>query len=429
MFVERRAWQMQPIFKEFIQFLEDKTGRKAGMADATFWLDNGFVKGFTPDGVLHKLYKYKVYDDLSISLEKHKDYIEAEFETWDQTIKRLSGDLDVMINESLDVIRDTIKKYNTSEMYALTSTGKDSAVVVDLVKKIKPDIKIMFNNTSMDVADTYKIVNSHPEWIKTNPEKGFYVWSKEIDFIPTRFSRACCRIFKEEPSIKYFKKQNIDNLMLFMGVRNDESNARSGRQFIEHNPKWTNPNWFSCLPIRKWSELDVWLYILREGLEINPKYKKGYNRAGCSIVCPYTSKTLWVLDKYWFPKLYERWHERLIKSFISQRRWARMNCTIDEYHSCWNGGLVREEPTEEVIQEMMKYMKLPRETAIKYFNKTCECGTSVRNPNILGMNYKLLGTDIEQVYCKPCLKKKLNISEKEWWQSVRTFKDQGCTLF
>lgn len=420
---------MLPVFKEFVDFIEYKIQRKVGVADATCWLDNGFIKAFTSDGVLHKLYKYKVNDDLSVELAKHKDYIDTNLETWDQTIARLSNELNIKVNESFDVIKDTIEKYNTSEMYALTSTGKDSAVVIDLVKKVKPDIQVMFNNTSMDVADTYRIVKSHPEWIVTNPDEGFYVWSKRINFVPTRFTRACCRIFKEEASMKYFKDHNIDKLMLFMGVRNDESSARANRQFIEHNPKWSNPNWLSCLPIRKWTDLDVWLYILREHLEINPKYRKGYNRAGCAIVCAFAAKGTWVLDQYWYNNLYNRWHNQLTDKFIDTKGWARVNCTIDEYHSCWNGGLLRSEPTEEVIQEMMQYTKLPRDTVIKYFNKTCECGANVRNPEVLGMNYKFFGTDVNVVYCKKCLKKKLNMKESDWKFNINKFKEQGCNLF
>lgn len=42
-----------------------------------------------------------------------------------------------------------------------------------------------------------------------------------------------------------------------MGVRNDESTARSDREYIGSNPKWNNPNWLYCLPIRKWSDLDI----------------------------------------------------------------------------------------------------------------------------------------------------------------------------
>lgn len=104
---------MLPVFKEFVDFIEYKIQRKVGVADATCWLDNGFIKAFTSDGVLHKLYKYKVNDDLSVELTKHKDYIDTDLETWDQTIARLSDELDIKVNESLEVIKDTIEKYNT----------------------------------------------------------------------------------------------------------------------------------------------------------------------------------------------------------------------------------------------------------------------------------------------------------------------------
>lgn len=420
---------MQPIFTEFINFMKDK-GYDIPITEGTYWLDNGFIKAYTPDGVLHKLYKYKVFDDLSIKVTKYKEYIEADFETWTETAERLSDDVNCKVEESLKAIKHTMGIFKDMDTWVLTSTGKDSMVVLYLVQKIIPDVKVMFNNTSLDVADTYKMVKSHPEWVVTNPKIGFYKWVKQQMFIPTRFSRACCNIFKEGASISYFREHNADRLLQFMGVRNEESNTRSNRRFVEHNPKWTNPNWLSCLPIRKWTELDVWLYIIRENLEINPKYRKGYSRVGCGIACPYYTKSTWILDKYWYPNLYKRWHEIVEEDFLSSRRWCQLNCTVKEYHVCWNGGLYRPEPTEEVIQEMCDYTGTDREVAVKYFNKTCcECGANVRQREVLGMNYKYFGTDSNVVYCKKCLKKKFNLNTTQWKEQVSKFNEQGCTLF
>lgn len=420
---------MQPIFTEFINFMKDK-GYNVPITEGTYWLDNGFIKAFTSDGVLHKLYKYKVNDDLSISVTKYKEYINADFETWLETAERLSDKINSLVVESIDVIKDSVSKYNDSEMWVLTSTGKDSMVVLNLVQKVIPDVNVMFNNTSLDVADTYKMVKRHPEWVITNPKEGFYQWVVRQNFIPTRFSRACCGIFKEGASIKYFKEHNIDKLMQFMGVRNEESNARSDRQYIEHNPKWSNPNWLSCLPIRKWSEFDVWLYTIRENLEMNPKYKKGYNRVGCGIACPYYTKSTWVLDKYWYSNLYNRWHKIVEEDFLNSKRWCQLNCTVAEYHSCWNGGLYRDEPTEEVIQEMCNYTGLEKEVAVKYFNKTCcDCGKNVRQRDVLGMNYKLLGTNSNKIYCKKCLLKNLDITKEQYDKYLLEFKEKQCKLF
>lgn len=79
---------MQPIFKEFISFMKDK-GYDIPIFEGIYWLDRGFIKAFTEDGVIHKLYKYKVYDDLSISITKHKEYIDTKFETWLETAERM----------------------------------------------------------------------------------------------------------------------------------------------------------------------------------------------------------------------------------------------------------------------------------------------------------------------------------------------------
>ena len=409
------------------------------ISEGRFWLDNGIIKGFTHDGELHKLFKYRVCDDLTVNITEHKDFKstikssfrEDIFETWEEAYQRLASDLQIKIDESLDVIRDAVKKYSDYEFWCTTSTGKDSTVTLNLVQQVKPDIKVMFNNTSCDVADTYKIVKTHSDWIVTNPKEGIYNFFKRMNYIPTRFSRGCCSIYKEGASVEYFNNHNVDKLIQIMGIRNDESNTRSGYDFIKHNTKWSNPNWFALYPIRKWSDLDVWLYILHNNLEINSKYRNGYSRVGCAICCPYYTKSTWVLDKYWYPTLYNRWHMILQKVFLENQRWQKVNCTLSEYHSCWNGGLLRPEPTDEVIREMMNYKGITDYNVAKqYFNKTCsECGKNVRQNDVLAMNMKYHGRNVTEVKCKKCLMNELDMSKEEWSKKVEDFKNQGCNLF
>ena len=217
-----------------------------------------------------------------------------------------------------------------------------------------------------------------------------------------------------------------------MGVRNDESAKRADREDISHNPKWGDKQWYGCLPIRKWSELDVWLYIFKYDIETNSKYRKGYHRAGCAIACPYTTKYTWALDKYWYPKLRTRWETILREDFTPDMRWAKLNCTIDEYVlNGWNGGLYRPEPTEEVINEFMEFKGISnRNVALQYFNKTCcECGKNVRQNDVLAMNLKMNGRNTNKIYCKKCLMKELGMSKEEWDNNVADFKAQGCVLF
>lgn len=421
---------MQPIFNEQIKMWSD-LGYPLPIEEGTYWYDNHFICAFDMGGVRHKLYRYKVFDDLSIEIkpyEKCKD--EVVFETWNQTVSRMSEEINEKSSHAMSVICKAIQDYPKHKKVVFTSTGKDSMVVLDLVKHILPDIGVYFNNTSLDTGDTYKMAKQHGDWTIINPEIGFYQYVKQARFIPTRFSRGCCTVFKEGKSIEYFDSE--PQMLFFMGVRNDESAQRADRQDISHNPKWRDRDWFSCLPIRTWSEFDVWLYILKHKLEINPKYRKGYTRVGCSVACPYYTKYTWVLDKYWYRMAYDRWREILHKDFVQEQRWAKLNCTVAEYvKDGWNGGLYRPEPTEEVVEEFMIYKGLTDyNVALQYFNKTCECcGRNVRQNEVLAMNLKLLGRNTSKIYCKKHLKEILGMSNEEWDSAVTDFTRQGCALF
>lgn len=425
---------MQPIFSEMIKMWGD-LGYELPIKEGIYWLDNNFIKAFTRDGVLHKLYKYKVFDDLSIEITPYTKnkmvLLEKDFETWEDTIRRNEDRMTQLENDSIKLIKEVFEKYSDYDKYILNSTGKDSMVTLDLIHRVNSSVPVVFNNTSLDCADTYKMVKRHKDWIVTNPKEGFYQWIRRVNYIPTRFSRGCCTMYKERDIIEIFRKQK--KMLYFMGVRNDESVKRKEREDINHNPKWgIKREWYNVMPIRKFSDLDVWLYIIKYKLETNPKYRKGYNRVGCSIACPYYTKYTWVLDNYWYPKARKRWENILKNDFLSESRWTRLNCTLKEYlQKGWAGGVYRPEPTEEVIEEFMEHKNITdRNLALQYFNKTCcECGKNVKQNDVLAMNLKLFNKNIDKFYCQKCLMKKLNISDEQWADNVKRFKEQNCTLF
>lgn len=425
---------MQPIFKEQIQMWADM-GYQLPITEGKYWYDNHFICAFKPDGTVVKLYKYKVFDDLSIEITQYKDnkmrFLDTEFEMWDDTVKRLTPELNKYEQEAGRVIKEAISKYADHEKVVMTSTGKDSMVTLDIVKRYIPDVRIIFNNTSMDSADTYRMVKSHG-WEIAHPDKGFYQWIKIHGFIPTRYNRWCCQIFKESVGDKYLNKHGIDRAVTFMGIRNEESVSRADRQDFWQSPHEKESELWRCYPIHKFSELMVWIYILKYGIEINPKYRKGYQRVGCAVVCPYATKYQWALDEYWYPKQRERWKEILRDSFQNKQWWCSMNCTTEEFVTrCWNGGLYRKTPNDEVVNEFMRYKNLDsRDVALQYFNKQCcMCGKNVRNKDVIAMNLKLHSRDAEKIYCKKHLKELHNMDNSEWNRNIENFKKQKCNLF
>ncbi|WP_195966845.1 hypothetical protein [Clostridium sp. 1001283B150210_160208_E6] len=147
------------------------------------------------------------------------------------------------------------------------------------------------------------------------------------------------------------------------------------------------------------------------------------------IACPYYSKSTWVLDKYWYPKLYNRWHNILDKDFVENKKASVMNCTLKEYHLNWNGGMVRNIPTEEVINEFAEQQDLDINVAKKYFNKTCSCCSKKLKKDDVGLSMKLYGRQIEKFKCVKCIAKDYKTTTKELKERIEHFKNSGCSLF
>lgn len=417
---------MLPVFNEYIQFLKDNKV-DLDLEEGCYWVDRFIIKAFDHDGNIHKIARIYIDNDLNVTYKRY-DQMKSKVESWVETVERNKIHLEQIEEESIKLIKTSLDKYNNYKPIIFTSGGKDSNVVTSLVREFYNDTECIFSNTSMDCADTYKYIKKLDNCTILNPKEGFYNWTKRINFVSTRFSRVCCDIYKEGSSLGHFDKDK--KYLFFYGMRNEESNTRSSYEDERFDTGWGKREWMGILPIRKWSELDVWLYTFYKDISINDKYKKGYSRVGCAIACPFYTKPTWALDKYWYPKMYDRWHKILTGDFTSKYLWTVINCTENEYHTCWNGGTLRKEPTEEVINEFAEYKGINHDVALKYFNHTCKiCNKKVHKKDDVAMNMKLLGRNIEEFYCKKHLMEFLKFDKIQWDTYIKDFKQAGCDLF
>lgn len=426
---------MNPIYDGYINFLRDMSGDKlSDLKEGYFWLNRQIIKGFDKQGNIHKFYKVVVSDDLEkVEIKKLKAYDNIQnidLASWQELIDLNKEHLIQIESESLNLIKEKMQKYENYTSIIPVSMGKDSMVTCHLVRSLYPDTKAIFNNTSLDCADTYQMVKEFTNCEIMNPDKGFYQYIASNHMIPTRFSRFCCRIFKTGVMISQLDHDHP--YLLWMGMRNEESNTRSSYEDEWVNKaEWGKTCWQGILPIRKWTEFDVWLYTIWRNIPVNPKYKKGYSRVGCHCACPFYTKSTWILDKYWYPKAYQRWRDVLRKDFVSNKKWIIMNCTLDEYLTqAWNGGTFRNEPTEKVINEFAEYSGIDQNVAIKYFNKACDCcGKRIKHTEVLSMNLKLHGRNIDKFHCQKCLMKEYSWDSEAWNRQIDMFKQSGCELF
>ena len=202
------------------------------------------------------------------------------------------------------LIQETVQKiYNTycefqkkiDVFYVAFSGGKDSVVTLDLVQRALPhdDFKVLFGDTGMEFSDTYNTVRQIGEWCKDNGID-FQVSKSEYDPLdtwaefgpPCTVTRWCCSVHKTSPQIlllrKLLNKPDFTG-MAFVGVRADESLARSKYEYITYGGK--HKGQYSCNAILDWSSAEIFLYIYSENLILNEAYKKGNRRAGC-LICP-----------------------------------------------------------------------------------------------------------------------------------------------
>lgn len=242
--------------------------------------------------------------------------------------------LDLKIEKTKKIIQNFYEKHD-GKIYVAYSGGKDSSVVLHIVRTLFPEVVGVFCNTTNEkkeiieyVKNTNNVVTMLPKkgfkWILKN--KGFHLISKRVckqinalkyptgenatirNLYLTGFTAAgkylpkervakkwrflenedfeitskCCEILKHEPSRRF---QQQTGLMPITGLMAVESTQR--RSHIQkHGYSLDNV----CRAVGFWTEADIWEYAKMHNLRfsenyydrhINGVFVKGDVRSGC----------------------------------------------------------------------------------------------------------------------------------------------------
>jgi len=227
------------------------------------------------------------------------------------------------VEMSHKIIKEVFSKFK--RLAVACSFGKDSVVVLHMVRQYKPDILVVFSNTGVEMRETlqyrdFLVKHWDLNYIEAKPKWTFWKIVKTFGYPATRFMTKekmrmlkegkttdtsipkCCELLKEKPAREIYRKKHIQ--CVFFGITWDES----------YNRKWTiikygtlfyhksHRHW-KCYPIGYWDTGDVWRYIEENDIPINPAYEK-VDRVGC-ITC--TAYKDWEKDMArLYPGLYRK---------------------------------------------------------------------------------------------------------------------------
>ncbi len=197
----------------------------------------------------------------------------------------------IKLEETHGIIRHHLEEFDPKRLAVGWSGGKDSTLVLYLVRQLYPDITVFFCDTGVEWPETYDFIDQVAKaWnlnmVISHPSKTFWQCVDQYGFPRFRATGKkaatprCCYWLKEKPLLQAIRANGW--LGQFDGISAVESRTRmfaARRDGPCHHVK----TFGICRirPILWWTEEEVWEFTRANSIPANALYGKGAHRVGC----------------------------------------------------------------------------------------------------------------------------------------------------
>ncbi len=255
--------------------------------DPEFLMNVGKLAGHgIPEALVHHKRAYDVFyvGRTAIGILRREDNRWEDWEepqedvSWEKTVKLSSDPLEEKVKATINRIRSVLE--NEPEIVVPWSGGKDSTVVLALLREAGIDFTAVHVDTGLEFPETEDYVETLAKKLKLSFEiVRAPVGEKFKELSWGYLKRRGCTQDKIRTLYDYVRK-NFRDPILVNGDRITESKARSFR------PDVYRDEFRVFSPIKYWSNLDEQIYLELRGVPNNPLYARGFYRVGCKT-CPF----------------------------------------------------------------------------------------------------------------------------------------------
>lgn len=189
----------------------------------------------------------------------------------------LSADFEKL--QALEIIRWSVDEFG--EDVALSSSfGADSAVMLHLATRVKPDMKIITLDTGFLFPETIRWRDELAERLNLNlciyrPAMSAADFVAEHGQMWRSSPDSCCAFNKREPFTR--AKRELGIKCWLTGIRREQSATRKSAAIAQRD----NLGLMKLCPIARWTAKDVHYYLVENNLPYHPLREHGFLSIGC----------------------------------------------------------------------------------------------------------------------------------------------------